>query len=174
MAPASASAYVKPLIIVAVFIAGFYLLDAYELVTIPDDAVFMDPAVRARSTRLFRTVGPGSVPGRGAIVWFEPPASSAAGGGDAEAVLISRVVALPGDRVALKDGKLRIDGKERKEPYAPRRLESEEIEEVIVPAGHVYVLNDAGTEPRSSLTDSRRLGPIPLALVRGTLGGGEE
>jgi signal peptidase I len=75
---------------------------------------------------------------------------------------VKRVVGLPGERVALRCGQLHIDDVPVTEGFAPI-LDAETTEEVVVPAGYVWVLGD--NRPVSA--DSRTFGLVPLELIRG-------
>lgn len=153
--------YLKALVFAAVLLIVAYLLRNYTIHTVADDATFMEPSVRRRAIKIFRTDG--AMPARGAIVWFESPAIPGH-------MLISRVVGLPGDRIALDDGRLARDGAIVPEDYALERVAREDLPEILVPEDHVYVLNDARGQAWSAFRDSRRLGPVPLAAVVGVIG----
>jgi signal peptidase I len=77
------------------------------------------------------------------------------------------VIGLPGDHVAIEQGRAVRDGQKLSEEYVETRIGGEDLEEVEVPEGHIYVLNDARADPGSPAMDSRRLGPIPLATTVG-------
>eukprot|EP00929_Paragymnodinium_shiwhaense_P039475 TRINITY_DN20717_c0_g1_i2.p1 TRINITY_DN20717_c0_g1~~TRINITY_DN20717_c0_g1_i2.p1 ORF type:complete len:180 (+),score=15.52 TRINITY_DN20717_c0_g1_i2:113-652(+) len=63
---------------------------------------------------------------------------------DPEARICKRVVALPGDRVVMRE-------------------RGPEPVEIIVPLGHVWLLGDN----RSASLDSRHYGPVPIGLLQG-------
>jgi signal peptidase I len=75
---------------------------------------------------------------------------------------LKRVVALPGERVALSDGALYVDGHRIAEPYVsfPDRRS---VAPVIVPPGALYVLGDNRTQSE----DSRSWGAVPERDVIG-------
>lgn len=77
---------------------------------------------------------------------------------------IKRLVGLPGDKIAIKEGSLWLNGRGLTEPYLKSTPASSlEIDrDWVVPEGTVFVLSDnriLGTE------DSRKYGPIPKQSV---------
>ena len=76
---------------------------------------------------------------------------------------IKRVVALPGERVAARSGRVFVDGRELIEPYLPDRTTTSDFEEVDVPPGTVFVLGDN----RGNSADSRIFGAVPESTVVG-------
>ncbi len=78
--------------------------------------------------------------------------------------LVKRIVALGGDRVGIRDGRLVVDGHVVHEDYAdPQRIDSVFFGPVDVPAGHVFVLGD----DRRNSRDSRVFGAVPVDDVEG-------
>jgi len=84
-----------------------------------------------------------------------------------EVVFVGRVVATPGETLAIEDGVLTIDGLPRHEPYlAPgvmARPASRSRSPERIPEGHVFILGDQ----RDRALDSRILGPVPLESIVG-------
>jgi signal peptidase I len=79
-------------------------------------------------------------------------------------VAIKRVVALPGDTVALRDGALLVNARRRPEPYLGAALAGRDFfGPVVVPVGHVFVLGDN----RARSVDSRFSGPVPVRALLG-------
>jgi signal peptidase I len=76
---------------------------------------------------------------------------------------IKRVVALPGEQVEGRDGKVLVDGKELVEPYLPDRTTTTDFPAVVVPPDTVFVLGDN----RGNSADSRIFGPVPESTVVG-------
>jgi signal peptidase I len=77
---------------------------------------------------------------------------------------LKRVVGLPGDRVALRDGALVIDGRRVEEDYVDyESVDATFFGPVTVPRGQLFVLGDR----RANSEDSRDFGPVPLANVVG-------
>jgi signal peptidase I len=102
---------------------------------------------------------------RGDIVVFERPDN--AGPGDTED-LIKRVVALPGETVEARDGRVYVDGERLEEPYLEPGMETPDFAvgragPVEVPEGHVFVLGDN----RGNSSASNVFGPIEEDLIVG-------
>jgi signal peptidase I len=138
------------------------------------DRVMVDPAAR--------------VPQAGDIVVFHAPAGAHAsdpvcgaigqGWGTAQpcglataqessAVFIKRVVAGPGDTIAIVDGHAVRDGTTLNEPYIGQCTDQQTCDfpiPVRVPAGEYYMLGDN----RGISDDSRFWGPVPSSWIIGT------
>ena len=124
-----------------------------------------------------------SDPGRGDIVVFHPPAGADQGTcGDlakppdqacdeptsqrSSTNFIKRVVAVPGDVVKVLDGRVYIDGKLQREPYAQPDASCElcRLEKPIkIPPGHFFMMGDN----RGHSADSREWGPVPERWIIG-------
>ena len=79
---------------------------------------------------------------------------------------IKRVVAGPGDRLAIDQGHVILNGKRQKEPFAEPCLDSDGCDfpkEVTIPAGHYFMMGDN----RGSSDDSRFWGPVPEDWIIG-------
>jgi signal peptidase I len=109
---------------------------------------------------------------RGDVVVFERPPNETGTIKD----LIKRVIALPGERVSIRDGRVHIDGRALDEPYAdglptePRvgcgagdTTGIDTAEGMLVPEGQVLVLGDN----RVNSSDGRCFGPIDEDLIVG-------
>lgn len=96
---------------------------------------------------------------RGDIIVFTPPEST---GSDSSIPYVKRVIGLPGDTVAVYDGKTWVNGEEfvvdevKEAPYYSRRQET-------VPEGMLFVLGDN----RNSSQDSHIWGFLPIGNVIG-------
>jgi len=99
-------------------------------------------------------------PQRGDLVQFDT--GFRYGLGDREAVrFIKRVVAIPGDTVAIESGQLVVNGVVIEEDYAT--VATEDYAMVKVPADHYFVLGDN----REKSYDSRFLGAIEADQIEG-------
>ena len=96
-------------------------------------------------------------PERGDIVVFE----DVEGGED---YLIKRVVAVPGDRVRVANGRLKVDGEIQEETYIKPQVPDGSIYgPEKVPEGYVFVMGDN----RGNSADSRVFGLLPIENIEG-------
>jgi signal peptidase I len=139
-----------------------------EPTLLPGDRVFVDKtAFGLRFPFTMSVLGARQAPERGDVVVFDSPRDGTR--------LIKRVVALPGDRVALRAGALTVNGEELSSELEPgverlgdrtvrldlRRGGGRDIPPTIVPPGHVLVLGDS----RGNSRDSRHFGFIPMSSL---------
>jgi len=78
--------------------------------------------------------------------------------------LIKRVVALPGDEIAVRRGRLLLNGEPQKEPFTNKKFPDRSFyARTTVPEGHVFVMGDN----RGNSADSRVFGPLPKKNIEG-------
>jgi signal peptidase I len=95
-------------------------------------------------------------PRRGDLVVFRTP--------DRSSLAVKRIVGLAGDRVAIEDGVLAINGHLQREPYVDQsRVDSVYFGPVVVPPGDVFVMGDN----RADSHDSRDYGAVPQRSLIG-------
>lgn len=77
---------------------------------------------------------------------------------------IKRVIGLEGDKVRITGHKVYVNNELIEEPYI-NEPPQEDMREVVVPEGHIFVMGDN----RNHSTDSRdsRVGPLPKSVVKG-------
>jgi signal peptidase I len=78
--------------------------------------------------------------------------------------LIKRVVGVPGDEIAVRDGKLFVNGEPQKEPYVNKKFPDRSFyAPTTVPKDHVFAMGDN----RANSQDSRIFGPVPEKNIEG-------
>lgn len=97
---------------------------------------------------------------RGDVVLCGPPADPRVPPGE----ILKRVVALEGDRVTVRAGRITLNGSPVAEPYVEvARGGGPDMDEVTVPRGTLFLLGDC----RYNSLDSRVFGPVPRTSLRG-------
>jgi signal peptidase I len=153
--------YVLILLVSFALVFGFVRPFVVEAFWIPSESMVPTLLVGDRvlvNKFIYRFKGPE----RGEIVVFESVESS-------EEDLIKRVVGVPGDEVAVRRGRLYLNGEPRKEPYVvedPCRRNLPKtcaFGPTTVPEGHVFVMGDN----RANSRDSRFFGPLPEGNIEG-------
>ena len=77
---------------------------------------------------------------------------------------VKRVIALPGERVAIHDGAVYINGERLDEPYIKESIQYT-MDEITVEDGHVFVLGDNRND--SSDSHDPRVGTLPFSMLKG-------
>jgi signal peptidase I len=98
----------------------------------------------------------GAAPDRGDIVVFRSPMN-------ADELVVKRVIAVPGDLVDSRLGRVRVGGHTMDEPYVLREAASGAIESQIIGQDSYFVMGDN----RDDSVDSRNWGALPRALIVG-------
>jgi signal peptidase I len=162
-------AFVLAMIIKA-FLLGSYWVPSSSM----EDTVFKNDWLLATKFNYGSTIpfttdkiwGKDIVPKRGDVVIFSFPL-------DKSVDFVKRVVGLPGEKVAIKDKKVFINGQELilgNEKYAdPNIIKAGEsavrdnMQEITVPKGMVFVMGDN----RDNSFDSRFWGPLSIQNIKG-------
>jgi signal peptidase I len=124
-----------------------------------------------------------SQPDRGDIVVFNPPLGADEGScGDlgnpadrpcpeptsrrSDTNFIKRVVAVPGDRVKVVNGRVLVNGRRQEDPFARPDADCELCnlpQPIRIPPGHFFMMGDN----RGASADSRQWGPVPEEWIVG-------
>lgn len=76
---------------------------------------------------------------------------------------IKRVIGLEGEEIEIRSNQVLVNGLVLAEPYLPSGVNMREMEPVVVPEGHVWVMGDN----RNISDDSRSFGPIDVDSIVG-------
>jgi len=107
------------------------------------------------------------IPSRGEIIVFHEP-----DGGELQ--IIKRVVALPGERVIVRDGEMRVFNDQSPGGFLPDELVDVEFSytngavDLTVPPDNVFVVGD-NRNPGASLDSRNDLGTVPEGYIVGNL-----
>jgi signal peptidase I len=103
-------------------------------------------------------------PKRGQIVVFKAPETAAqCAAGDGGSTFVKRLIGLPVDLVAERDGFVFINGKPLHEPYVDPALRDHQTGSWRVPEGHYFFLGD----DHANSCDSRVWGSVPRSSLIG-------
>jgi len=135
----------------------------------------MEPTLQLNDRLIIEKLSPHlGLPQRGEIVVFEHPESNPSQdnplqrflrwqGYSTQTPLIKRVVGLPGETIAVKDGKVWINQRVLNESAYAHSTPAYEMAPLKIPAGQLFVMGDN----RNNSWDSHLWGPLPLEKVRG-------
>ena len=142
----------------SVLIAAMVILFLYQPVKV--EGTSMMPALvdqeRIFINKFIYRLGIGDIQ-RGDMVVFWYP-------NDTSKSYIKRVIGVPGDRIEINDGVVKVNGRRLLETYVPEEYrDHSSINPVVVPDDQFFVLGDH----RSSSHDSRSWGPVPRRYIYG-------
>ena len=105
----------------------------------------------------------GGTPQRGDLIVFEAPLRT-------RTIYVKRIIALPGDTVAIRQGIVSVNGQPIDEPYINAKTTYQYPlagqGPMPIPAGHVFVLGDN----RNNSVDSHVYGPVAIDAIIGKAG----
>jgi signal peptidase I len=145
-------------LMLSVVIAAMVILFLYQPVKV--EGTSMMPALvdqeRIFINKFIYRLGIGDIE-RGDMVVFWYP-------GDPSKSYIKRVIGVPGDKIEINDGIVKVNGRRLLERYVPDEYRDHaSIDPVVVPDDQFFVLGDH----RSSSHDSRSWGPVPRRYIYG-------
>ena len=141
----------------------FFLLQTFVARTFGVEQTSMESTLEPGQEVIVDRLTPAFSPyKRGDIIVFAAPEQTGR-----QEPLIKRVVGVGGDLIALRDGKVQVNGRPLSEPYTfggePTLPLGSGTTTWTVPAGSLFVMGDH----RAVSIDSRQFGPIPTSSVIG-------
>ena len=143
-------------LVVAVAISAFIILFLYQPVRV--EGTSMLPVLEDQDRLFINKIAyrVGEIH-QGDVVVFQYPR-------DHDKSYIKRVIALPGDRLRIDQGRVYVNGKWLPEPYVPSRFADDRSQpEIVLPPNEYWVMGDH----RSISSDSREFGPVDRDLIYG-------
>ena len=133
-----------------------FVMESYSIPT-ESMAPYLDPGDRVLVSKMSYRLHEVH---RGDVVVFKAPRKAAAVGADR---LIKRVIALPGETVESKDGKIYVNDQALDESYLPKATTTDNVARQKLPAGRYWMMGDN----RGNSADSRFFGSITRDAIVG-------
>lgn len=153
MQKSTARVILQPLVI-AVALALLVRHAFFRIYAIPSES--MAPTLEVGDHIVVTPYRFGDKPRPGDVIVFRAPSG-------ADELLVKRVIAIPGDLIDSRSGRVRIGGRALPEPYLFQPAASGAIPAQIVPGDSYFVMGDN----RANSSDSRSWGIVPHSLVAG-------
>ncbi len=172
-------------VVVGTMVLNAYVFRSYNVVGVSMENTLHDEdriIVNRLPVTWAHFLGQEYVPERGDIIVFangsaSGPLTCEAPMGQADQYIIKRVIAFPGERVVVKDGKLTVYNDENPEGFSPDeatyvdenngpKKESSGEVDMIVPAGEIFVAGD-NREGSHSFDSRSGLGTVPYCRIVG-------
>lgn len=145
--------------------AGLYIVITFAIQTVHVIGFSMVPTLNDNDYVLATKIDLRfTTPARGDIVILKDPF-------DNSQDFVKRVIALPGERLRIANGKVFINGQQLDEPYLPKNdpwvgsatwpVDNSDPSGFVIPAGHYFVMGDN----RNHSSDSRVFGPIAFNQI---------
>ena len=155
--------YITLAVIAAVGIVAYRILATYQWMRLPEDNPMMAPIVKPGDMFRVNKLDLSAFRRGDIVVFVQDPR-------DPAAFLLGRIVALPGERIAILSGEVRVNGERLAEEGVPTPTAGE-VPEITVPRDHYYILVNQRGDPTfqnaPGKVDSRGLGPIPASRFLG-------
>ena len=145
-------------LVISVVLAIFVILFIYQPVKVEGTSMMptLDDQERIFINKFIYRFHFGNIDRGDTVVFWFP--------GDPTKSYIKRVIGMPGDRVAVDQGKVIVNGEALVENYVPPEFRDQSsMPERVVPPDQYFVLGDH----RSSSNDSRSWGMVPRRFIYG-------
>ena len=163
--PQAARSFIVELAEILLLAFGLYIVITFAIQTVHVIGYSMLPTLNDNDYVLATKIDLRfTTPQRGDIVILKDPF-------DNSQDFVKRVVALPGERLKISNGRVFINGRLLDEPYLPKNdpwvsannwpTDGASSDGAVIPAGHYFVMGDN----RNHSSDSRVFGPIALDQI---------
>jgi len=163
--------YIKFFGALALIYIGFTIWQSRDMIVIPMDHFQMSPSFSPKKFHTGLRLETWAKLEYGDVVYYDYPYKPDQN--RKEILFFARVIGLPGDRIAIKNGKVYRNGKALEENYVQESdAATDNLSEIIIPKEHCYLLVDNRKNYTRELyfRDSRSLGPILIHTLEGKIG----
>ncbi len=163
--------YIKFFIALSLIYIGFIVWQSRDMIIIPLDHYQMSPSFSPKKFHAGLRLETWANLQYGDVVYYDYPFKP--GQDRKDMLFFARVIGLPGDRIALKAGKVYRNGKLLEESYVQDNYASQDnLPEILIPRDYCYLLVDTRNNYTREVyfRDSRALGPILIHTLEGKIG----